>query len=263
MRLPGRPLALLACSLVVLAACSKGTSSEGSTSGASTGTLTVLAAASLTDAFTTIGKQFEARHDGTTVRFSFGPSDGLAGQIQSGAPTDVFASASSKWMDAVADDPGVSDRADFAKNRLTIITPKDNPAGIASVQDLANDGVKLVLAAEGVPAGDYGRQVLENAGISGAALANVVSNAVDVKGVVQSVTSGDADAGIVYVTDVTPNVASQVQVVTIPDDLNVIASYPIGIVDGSSNADLAKQFVGYVEGPGQDVLKADGFLPAA
>jgi molybdate transport system substrate-binding protein len=166
-------------------------------------------------------------------------------------------------MDAVADDPGVSDRADFARNRLTIITPKDNPASIASVQDLGNDGVQLVLAAEGVPAGDYGRQVLDNAGISDKALANVVSNAVDVKGVVQAVTSGDADAGIVYVTDVTPDVASQVQVVAIPDDLNVIATYPIGVVDGASDASLAKQFVQYVEGPGQEVLMADGFLPAA
>jgi len=258
-----RALAVLACSLAVLGACSKGLSPGDSTPSVGKATLTVLAAASLTDAFTTIGKQFEAQDGGATVRFSFGPSDGLAGQIQSGAPTDVFASASSKWMDAVQQDPGVSDRADIAKNRLTIITPKDNPAGIASVQDLANDGVKLVLAAEGVPAGDYGREVLDNAGISDKALANVVSNAIDVKGVVQAVTSGDADAGIVYVTDVTPDVAPQVQTVDIPDDVNVIATYPIGVVDGSEQSDLAKQFVQYVEGPGQSVLKADGFLPAA
>jgi molybdate transport system substrate-binding protein len=166
-------------------------------------------------------------------------------------------------MDAVAKDPGVSDRADFAKNRLTIITPKDNPTGIASVQDLGKPGVKLVLAAEGVPAGDYGRQILDNAGISEQALANVVSNAVDVKGVVEAVTSGDADAGLVYVTDVTPDVADQLHEVTIPDSVNVIATYPIGVVAGSSNSDLSKQFVQYVLGPGQQVLRADGFLPAS
>jgi molybdate transport system substrate-binding protein len=253
-------LAGFACSLLLLAACSKG--SSGSNSSAGPATLTVLGAASLTDAFTTIGKQFEGGHDGVTVRFSFGPSDGLAQQIQGGAPADVFASASPTWMDAVAKDPGVADRADFAKNRLTIITTKDNPAHITSVQDLGKPGVKLVLAAEGVPAGDYGRQVLDNAGISDQALKNVVSNAVDVKGVVQTVTSGDADAGIVYVTDVTPDVASQVKVVAIPDSVNVIATYPIGVVTGSSQSDLAKQFVRFVEGPGQSVLKADGFLPA-
>lgn len=256
-----RALTAVAVSLMALAACSK---SGGDVTGPTTKTtLTVLGASSLTDAFTTIGKQFEGEHARVTVRFSFGPSDGLAGQIQGGAPADVFASASSKWMDAVADDPGVSDRADFAENRLTIITPKDNPAGIASVQDLGKPGVKLVMAAEGVPAGDYGRQVLDNAGISEQALKNVVSNAVDVKGVVQAVTSGDADAGIVYVTDVTPDIAPQVQVVDIPDSLNVIATYPIGVVSGSSQSALAKQFVQYVDGPGQAVLEQDGFLPAS
>jgi molybdate transport system substrate-binding protein len=255
-----RVIALVACSVLALAACSKSSDHQGPVNPT---TLTVLGAASLTDAFDTIGRAFEAQHPGTKVRFSFGPSDGLAQQIQGGAPADVFASASTMWMDAVAKDPGVSDRADFAKNRLTIITPKDNPAGITSVQDLGKQGVKLVLAAEGVPAGDYGRQILDNAGISKQALANVVSNAVDVKGVVEAVTSGDADAGIVYVTDVTPDVAGQLHEVAIPDAVNVIATYPIGVVDGSSNAGLSKQFVQYVLGPGQKVLRADGFMPAS
>lgn len=250
---PGIRIAL--CSLLMLAGCS-----QGSSPGTHAETLTVLAAASLTGAFTAIGRGFERRHVGVTVRFSFGPSDGLAGQIQQGAPADVFASASSTWMDAVAADPGVQDRGDFARNRLTIIVPKDNPAGIASVQDLAKPGVMLVLAARGVPAGDYGRQMLEAAGIAKQALRNVVSNAVDVKGVVQAVTSGDADAGIVYVTDVTPDIEDQVTVVDIPGDVNVVATYPIAVVDGARDAGLGKEFVAFVEGPGQRALRAAGFL---
>jgi molybdate transport system substrate-binding protein len=255
-----RAPALLA-SLLVLVGCSA--RSPKPVGNVEPETLTVLAAASLTDAFTAVGRSFEARHEeaNVRVRFSFGPSDGLAQQIQGGAPADVFASASTKWMDAVAQDPGVSHRGDFARNRLTIITPRDDPAGISSVADLAKSGVKLVLAAEGVPAGDYGRQVLENAGISDRALGNVVSNAVDVKGVVQSVTSGDADAGIVYVTDVTSDVAGRLHVVDIPADVNVIATYPIGVVAGSSHGALANEFVSFVEGPGQNALRSAGFLP--
>ena len=174
----------------------------GSDEPAASDPITVFAAASLTEAFTQIAAEYEDRH-GIEVRLSFGPSDGLATQIQEGAPADVFASASPKWMDTVADDPGVTDRADFARNVLVVITPADDPAGIDDVEDLSSPGIKLVLAAEGVPAGDYARELLANAGIADAALANVVSNEDDVKGVVQKVALGEADAGIVYRTDVT------------------------------------------------------------
>ncbi len=255
-----RALLAVACCLL-LPGCSSpdlGDQCEGSVA-----QVTVLAASSLTDAFTRIGKAFDERHCLVHIRLSFGPSDGLAAQIQGGAPADVFASASTTWMDAVARDPGISDRADFARNRLTIIVPKDDPAAIASVQDLAKPGVKLVLAAEGVPAGDYGRQILDNAGIADHALHNVVSNAIDVKGVVQAVASGEADAGIVYVTDASADVRGQVHVVDIPKDLNVIATYPIGVVAGARYPDLAKKFVAYVDGPGQGALQSAGFLPAA
>jgi len=249
------PLAI--CSLLLSAACSQGHIDDGGA------TVTVLAAASLTESFQAIGHDFEQQHPGeVSVRFGFGPSDGLAQQIQQGAPADVFASASEKWMDAVADDPGVSHRADFARNRLTIVVPASDPAGIERVDDLAKPGVKLVLAAEGVPAGDYARQMLDNAGIADAALANVVSNEIDVKGVLQKVAAGEADAGIVYVTDVTPDVRTQVRAVAIPDDVNVIAQNPIAVVDGSDVPGLAATFVRYVEGPGQDVLRSAGFLPA-
>ncbi len=249
-----RLASLLVASMLVLPACSGG--------GGTNGTLTVLGAASLADAFQVIGKDFQQQHPGVSVRFSFGPSDGLAGQIQGGAPADVFASASERWMDAVAGTPGVSDRADFAKNRLVVVVPASDPAGITSVDDLGDSGVKLVLAAEGVPAGDYAREALDNAGISGRALANVVSNEIDVRGVLQKVASGDADAGIVYVTDVTPDVAAKVTAIPIPDDVNVIATYPIAVVDGAAAGDLATQFVRYVLGPGQLVLRWAGFLPA-
>jgi molybdate transport system substrate-binding protein len=165
-------------------------------------------------------------------------------------------------MDAVAEDPGVTYRADLATNRLAIVVPSDDPAGIGSLHDLAEPGVQLVLAAAGVPAGDYAREVLSNAGIADAALANVVSNEEDVKGVITKVLSGDADAGITYVTDVTPEVAEQVSLVEISDHVNVVATYPIAVVEGTDHPNVARTFVTFVLGPGQETLDAYGFLPA-
>jgi molybdate transport system substrate-binding protein len=224
-------------------------------------TLTVFAAASLTEVLTELAADFEDANPGVQVRLSFGPSDGLATQIQEGAPADVFASASSSWMDAIEEDPGISDRADFARNRLIVIVPADDPAGIASVDELARPGVKLVLAAEGVPAGDYARELLSNAGIAHEALANVVSNEDDVKGVVQKVALGEADAGIVYRTDVTDAVAVDLRTIDVPDDLSVIATYPIAAVEGG-DVDLARAFIDLVTGDGQRRLADAGFLPA-
>jgi molybdate transport system substrate-binding protein len=225
--------------------------------------LTVSGAASLTDAFGEIGTAFELENAGVAVTFNFGPSDGLATQINEGAPVDVFASASPTWMDAVRDEgPGVSGRADFARNRLAIVVPSDNPAGVEGIDDLAEDDLRLVIAAEGVPAGDYAREIFANAGNTDAAMANVVSNAEDVRTVVTAVASGEADAGIVYVTDVTSDVSDQVALIEIPDEINVIATYPIAVVTGSEEADLAQRFVDYVLGPGQQTLADHGFLPA-
>ena len=225
--------------------------------------ITVLAAASLTEALPAVAGQFNQENPNVTVTFSFGPSDGLAQQIDGGAPVSVFASASPTWMDDVEKNgPGISDRSDFARNKLTIITPADNPAGIASIADLAKPGVQLVLAAKGVPVGDYAREALKNAGVAKAALANVVSNAEDVKGVVQSVVQGDADAGIVYLTDVTTEVKPDVTQIKIPDAVNVIGTYPIGVVTGGPNADAAADFVAFVVShAGQTVLRSFGFLP--
>ena len=255
-----RLLIVVLSTVMLLSAC--GDSDDGNAIDAGSGSreqeLTVSAAASLTDAFTEIGDAFEAANPGTTVSFNFGPSDGLATQISEGAPFDAFASASPTWMDSVQDDgPGVTGRADFAQNRLAIIVPIDNPAGIENLNDLTEDHVQLVLAAEGVPAGDYAREIFQNAGISEAALANVVSNEEDVKAVITKVISGDADAGIGYVTDVTPDVADQVTLIPIPDAVNVIATYPIAVVTGSQEADLAQGFVDYVLGDGHQTLEHD------
>jgi len=223
--------------------------------------LTVAAAASLTAAFSEVRAAFNDAHPEARVSFTFGPSDGLATQIVEGAPVDVFASASPTWMDLVATDgPGVIGRTDFAGNRLAIVVPADNPAGIERIDDLAREGVQLVLAAEGVPAGDYARQILENAGIADAALANVVSNEEDVALVMTKVLSGDADAGIAYVTDVTTELAHRIALIEIPDDVNVIATYPIAIVSGTEEADLAHAFVDFVLGPGRTILAGYGFL---
>jgi molybdate transport system substrate-binding protein len=249
-----RRLLLVACIALGLAGCDSGGDRE----------LTVSAASSLTNAFTEIGTAFEAVNSDVTVTFNFGPSDGLATQIIEEAPVDVFASASPAWMDVVQDEgPGVSGRVDFAKNALGIIVPSDNPAEVDDLIDLAREGVQLVIAAKGVPAGDYAREVFDSAGIAEGALDNVVSNAEDVRAVVTAVASGEADAGIVYVTDVTPDVADRLTLVEIPGDVNVIATYPIAVVTGSEEADLAQRFVDYVLGDGQRTLAEHGFRPAS
>lgn len=222
----------------------------------------VFAAASLTEVFGDIGRAFE-RAEQVSVRFNFGPSDGLATQIGQGGQADVFASASPRWMDAVAEDPGVTDRAVFARNRLVVLAPADNPANIAGIADLARDGVKLVLAAEGVPVGQYAREALSKAGVATRAMRNLVSNEEDVKGVVQKVLLGEADAGIVYTTDVTASIGDRLRAITIRDTLNVIASYPIAALRTTANASEARAFVQFVLGPGQQVLQRRGFLAPA
>jgi molybdate transport system substrate-binding protein len=259
-----RSLASLVCLASLLAGCSSN-SNDPATPAASTGSsteLTVFAASSLTAAFGQIGKDFEAASAGTTVTFNVGPSDGLAAQIEAEGTADVFASASPTWMDDVSKKTGVSGRADFAQNKLVIITPPDDPANISSIDDLAVPGVQLILAAKGVPVGDYAREALSNAGIADKAEANVVSNEEDDASVVAKITSGEADAAIVYLSEVTDAVAPQVKAIPIADPVNVIATYPIAVVHGSTNADGAQAFIDYVTGPqGQATLKKFGFLP--
>jgi molybdate transport system substrate-binding protein len=244
---------------VVTVGCSSSSTSTSLVAAATP--LTVFAASSLTKAFTHIGQDFHTTNPDVTVTFNFGSSTDLGSQIQSEGIADVFASASGTAMDTLQSAPGLMDRTNFATNRLVIITPPDNPAGITSVNDLARSGVKLVLAAEGVPVGDYARQALMSAGILAQATANVVSNEDDDASVVAKVTSGDADAAIVYTSDVA-SAGDTVRSVAIPRAVNVVAAYPIAVVDGSAYPDQAKAFLDDVVGPtGQATLATFGFGP--
>lgn len=231
-------------------------------------TLTVFAAASLTSAFTEIGANFDAANPGVTTTFNFAGSQALRTQIEEGAPTDVFASANAKEMDALVASAFVQEGAPqiFLNNKLVVILPADNPAGLDSLDDLANDGVKVVLAAEEVPVGKYARQSLElmnasyGADFKDKVLANVVSNEDNVKQVVAKVQLGEADAGIVYVSDVVA--ARDVRALEIPNALNVIAAYPIAPLATSANFELAEAFAAYVlSAEGQAILQKWGFVP--
>lgn len=232
------------------------------------GTLTVFAAASLTDAFTEIGAAFDAANPGVTTTFNFAGSQALRTQIEEGAPADVFASASGKEMDTLVIDKLIAQDAPqiFLTNKLVVILPADNPAALTKLEDLSNPGVKLVLAAEEVPVGKYARQALDLMDASfrnkfkDKVLANVVSNEDNVKQVVAKVQLGEADAGIVYVSD---SIASpDLKSIEIPADLNVIAKYPIAPLTKSENPDLAAKFTAFVLSPeGQAVLEKWGFAP--
>lgn len=247
-----------------LAACS------GSNARSKPRTLTVYAAASLTDAFTEMGKAFEAAHPGVTVVFNFGGSQNLRTQIEQGAVADVFASANTREVDTLVSEKLVEAGAPkvFLENQLVLILPKNNPAGITSLEDLAKPGLKLVLAAEEVPAGRYTRQVLENlnarfgADYKNKVLANVVSNEDNIRQAVTKVQLGEADASIVYVSDAVA--APELQKIEIPADVNVVAEYPIAPLMKSANTDLANEFIAYVLSPdGQATLKKWGFTPVA
>ncbi|HSB00580.1 MAG TPA: molybdate ABC transporter substrate-binding protein [Anaerolineales bacterium] len=247
---------------LVLAACG------GSNARSEPRTLAVYAAASLTDAFTEMGKAFEAAHPGVTVVFNFGGSQNLRTQIEQGAAVDVFASANAREMDTLVSENLVATGASkvFLTNQLVVILPKDNPAGITSLEDLAKPGLKLVLAAEEVPAGRYTRQVLDylnarfGADYKDKVLTNVVSNENNIRQAVTKVQLGEADASIVYISDAVA--APELQRIAIPADVNVIAEYPIAVLRESANSDLANDFITFVlSSGGQATLKKWGFTP--
>jgi molybdate transport system substrate-binding protein len=237
-------------------------------------TLTVLAAASLSESFTELGQQFETQNPGVKVSFSFAGSQQLAQQLSQGADADVFASASQKYIDAAVAAKRVNqdDAKTFVKNRLVVIFPKDNPAGMQQLKDLAKPGLKLDLADKSVPVGQYSLDFLDKAsqdpgfgpGFKENVLKNVVSYEENVKAVLTKVSLGEVDGGIVYVTDITPDAAGRVGKIEIPDALNTIATYPIAPISDSKNAALAKAFVALVLSPeGQQVLAKYGFIPGA
>jgi len=223
-----------------------------------TGDITVLAAASLTDSFKELGTAFETANPGSKVTFSFAASSALVTQINQGAPADVFASADTANMDklTVATGAGVSAApVTFATNKLQIIVGKGNPKGITGVADLAKSGLIYVTAAPEVPIGAYAKQVLEKAKVT----VTPKSLEADVKSIVNKVTLGEADAGIVYTTDVTA-AGDKAVGVTIPDDLNVIAIYPIAVTKATKNSSAATAFVSFVAGTqGQTILAKYGF----
>lgn len=236
-----------------------------------TTTLTVFAAASLTDAFGDLAHRFEAAHPSVTVRLSFAGSQQLEAQLAAGALADVFASADTYWMD-VARAASLVDGEPrrFAGNRLIVVLPSSNPARIDRIDQLARPGVKLVICAATVPAGRYGRDLLGRLevlpacgnGWSRRVLANVVSEEDNVRAVVGKVALGEADAGIVYRTDVTPSVRRVTRTVSAPDSLNVPAIYPIAALRGAPAGGLGRAFVDYVcSAEGQRILAGYGFLP--
>jgi molybdate transport system substrate-binding protein len=249
-----------AFALAAVAAC--GSSSGGSpasgassSSGGVTGTITVLAASSLTEAFTTLGKQFEAAHPGTSVKFSFAASSALAEQVTQGAPADVFASASSKNMDQVTAAGDATSPTTFVKNVMEIATPPDNPKHIAAVGDLAKSGVKVALCQAQVPCGATAAKVFANAKVT----VKPVTEEPDVKSVLAKVTTGEVDAGVVYVTDVR-SAGAKVTGIPIPDSVNASTEYPIAALTHAPNASGAQAFVAYVvSSAGQQVLTQDGF----
>jgi molybdate transport system substrate-binding protein len=227
----------------------------GSISAAPTGTITVLAAASLTESFTELGKQFEAAHPGVTVRFSFGASSTLAQQINNGAPADVFASASTSTMGQVVQAGEASNPATFAKNVLEIAVPPDNPAHVASVADLARPGIKVAVCQPQVPCGKVAATVFENAKIT----VKPVTQGQDVKAVLTAVRTGEVDAGLVYVTDVR-SAGTAVTGIEIPAAQNASTDYPIAVTKASRNPATAQAFVDYVRSTeGESLLSKAGF----
>jgi molybdate transport system substrate-binding protein len=252
----------LAGVLVSTAACGGGddktsTPSAGSSSAAGVnGTITVLAAASLTESFTQIGKDFEAANPGTKVTFSYAGSSALAQQITSGAPADVFASASPKTMQTVTDaGDGVGTPYTFVKNQLVIAVPKGNPKGLTSLAALAKPGIKVALCAKEVPCGAAALQ----AETAGNVKITPVTLEQDVKSALSKVKLGEVDAALVYRTDAKSDTAD-VDGVEFPESAQAINNYPIVQLKGAPNPAGAAAFVTYVESaPAIAILTDAGF----
>ena len=258
----------LACFLLSVAAATTAAAQETSRPRE----ITVYAAASLTEAFLELAPLLEQSSAPMRVRFNFAGSQQLAVQLEQGARADVFASADQRWMDYLAERKLTAGAPRiFAHNRLVAILPASNPARIRGLEDLSRRGVKLVVGAEAVPIGKYTREVIRRLerqkGIppdyADKVLANVVSEEENVKSVVAKVQLGEADAGIVYRSDVTSRVASTVTVLQIPEGANVLASYPVAVLAGSSDPAGARAFVTLLLGSrGREVLARHGLVPA-
>ena len=259
-------LALIVAAAALLAGCSDtgggtgsatptGADSAGATPG---GTLTVFAAASLTDSFQQLGDQFQATHPGVRVEFNFAASSALREQIIGGAPADVFASANESNMAQVVDAGLATGPTPFVTNDLQIAVPPDNPGQVAGLSDFGKADLLIGLCAEEVPCGQFGREALTKAGVT----PSIDTNEPDVRSLLTKVENGDLDAGIVYHTDVLA-AGDAVRGIVIPNDQNVVATYPIAALSDSDHTDLAAAFVEYVRSPaGPQVLESFGFGPA-
>jgi molybdate transport system substrate-binding protein len=274
-----KPIVLAGVFLVALGLVSCGGGNGGGTDNGGSGgggekqggTLTILAASSLTDAFGELGNTFEEQNQGVEVKQTFGASSDLLAQIQQGAPADVFASAAEEEMNTAVKDGLVPRKPEvFVKNREVIMVPKDNPANINSLDDMAKPDTKLVLAAKDVPAADYAIEILGKANkeygpdFEQDVLSNVVSREVDVRASVNRVVVGDADATFGYASDYTPDIRDKVKVIKIPPEQNIIATYPIAALKVAKAPELAKKWVDLVTSEeGQKVLEKWNFEPAA
>ena len=257
---------LLACLAVgSLAACGGGSGGGGGEQSEDS-TLTVLAASSLTDAFGELEGTFEEQNGGIDVSTSFAGSSELLAQIQQGAPADVFASADEAKMDTALEEGLVAEPEVFVRNRPVVIVPADNPAGIEELRDLAEADAQIVLAEEAVPIARYAEEVLDNADAEyGGDFAQrvrdkLVSREANVRAAANRVALGEADATFVYVSDVTEDIRDRVRVVEIPEELNVVATYPIATIEESQNPELARAWVDLVlSDEGQRVLEKYNF----
>ena len=264
------PSLLLACLAVGgLAACSGGSGGGGGEQPEGS-TLTVLAASSLTDAFGELESTFEKQNQGIEVTTSFAGSSELLTQIQQGAPADVFASADETKMNTALEEGLVTEPDIFVRNRPVVIVPADNPAGIEEFRDLADVDAQIVLAEEAVPIARYAEEVLDNAdaeyggGFAQRVRDKIVSREANVRASANRVALGEADATFVYTSDVTEDIREQVRVVEIPENLNVIATYPIATIEGSQNPELAQAWVDFMlSDEGQGALEKYKFEPVS
>jgi molybdate transport system substrate-binding protein len=222
-------------------------------------TISVFAAASLTDSFKTLGDGYHKQHSDVTVQFNFAGTPTLVTQVEQGAQADVFASADTANMDRLRGDGFASGAPQvFAHNKLEIAVSPGNPKQIRSLADLARPGLLYISAGPTVPAGTYATQALQKAGVS----VRPKSLEIDVKSVISKIELGEADAGIVYTTDVKA-AAGKVDGVAIPDSVNVVATYPLVVVKDTKHADAANGFIAYVlSATGQSKLESFGFLHA-
>lgn len=219
------------------------------------GELNVFAGASLTEPFKALAKAFEVKYPGVRVKFNFGHIT-LADQINGGAAADVFAIADEPLMKRVVDAGNAAGPRIFARNRLAIVVAKGNPKGIRGLSDLAKPGLVALLCSPQVPCGKFGTEALQKAGVK----AQARSLEEGVNAIVSKVTLGEADAGIVYVTDVEAG-GDKIEGVGIPDDHNVIAGYPITVLTKTRNREAARAWVDFVvSGEGQGILAGYGFM---